>query len=1577
MKKTVNKALKWLLVFFVCITTFNLSIFAKETMEREPQEELEIQENKGEENNEKEEVKIISDFKYKDLDEQIVKKKIDKEILRGKNQKETEELEDSMPYELKLLDLKNTYTKTQLNNMLPKFIKAQTDNGEIEIPITWELAEMSEEIQEGFYMLKPEIPKEYELSKSKSNNSIELTVSYQREKERNKHATLSSNKNYNSTNRLNDVVTAFDIKWYNTEDTEVVMNTTENDVDIKVRAELTFAVSQANLEKGKIEIRLPAKLFTNRDNEKQGYYEVANMNNLSYEVNEDKNNNEIIITNKVPIIDAHTLKVQIDYYDSDPGYSSDSTFPSHIVNNSIHKLKARYSIDLGSETISDETKEIQVKHIIDTKLKTIYHYAEEKVSWDSSWGEKPENSIFIRYNFRVVFESTPSTMPYRLTLKKEGSYDAYPPNENYDGKVIMWNISGISHEDPHITEIDNKNGLIIENYKKDNDFNSEIYIKFVVAYPKSSLGEEASIDEKLTLTLTPYYEADGDSSQVKISYGGYFYQTLEFKYPPGNYDIDKNNSWGQGSVEKVKGAIDKIKLVEDNTPIKLPKYTNVATVWGGELTLKEDGNPDALEDYEQREYTMDAYDDLMILNGERLLPGDYSFPSVTIGNYKYYTVIQNEDTGGAEYKEITNHEEKQPIDIYYSTSIDQEEWIKYATVKVSAENDYMVTYTNGQTTESRGAVKVLLPEHTVGVKAITKSKRAKTQFDLDVEINLYGTEHLKKIMKDLEAENLSSIDLYNVSTIVVKDSNGEWVNDYKPNSITGSLKEIVAEHDKKIYGENFRAQHDDHKIRLQTLEKRSLLNKTIKDFKTNNTVGYFYAQCLIDSHNLIEYSDDVITEEDFRKYNLISEESHGKIYDLLPMGVFIDEKSIKTGYAAHLDSEYYVPFREIENSTVSIEYINNWKNSGRTMAIFDIKIPNEYDNIYFNTSENYCDSSLAVQFNLIYPYESVTDYGIDLRNLAAYESENELFSGLPDNGDSASFENIEKEWFTDINNDGFIGENAPKNMIYATCDKQLSNPTASEINFSKAVKNNSDVKYVKSTDVIPNEKYSYKLRIGSEANLDTKDIVLFDVLETAYNDNQYWWQGTLENVDVSQPISKGVKPVIYYSVKKDIKLNNDDVKNLSGNADISDVSIWTTEMPKDKESITAVAVDLRKKNDGTEFVLENNETLVVILNMKAPNTGVDEYVKNKAKAYNEGWLSNSVKLENNSGYEKGAGLTNRTEVSIRMQDIWIAKYSDPESGTEKTPTVVKNGDSIVYDVMIHNGEQSNSLYNIVVEDTIPQGLTIDFDNIKYYYNYDENKAKLVSLPDDGIAAERDKDNIQKLIFKIDELEGYDYIHFLIPTTVDTTDEAARYENQAFITEIDGIECVEESRITYHEKKVPLADFDFIKKNKQDKLLPDAKFVLYEVDCKDSTHNHEEDLLEVDKNGDLVGNSECFKNAKKASSASDGHVHFTDLKTNRKYRLIEYEAPGEYVTPKGQWIVSYDEKAQQFNVSNSIGNPPGFEESGSDLIIRNYKLEELPSTGGRGWTKYMLLGATVMCIGGVWVYQNKKRKIKRL
>lgn len=178
-------------------------------------------------------------------------------------------------------------------------------------------------------------------------------------------------------------------------------------------------------------------------------------------------------------------------------------------------------------------------------------------------------------------------------------------------------------------------------------------------------------------------------------------------------------------------------------------------------------------------------------------------------------------------------------------------------------------------------------------------------------------------------------------------------------------------------------------------------------------------------------------------------------------------------------------------------------------------------------------------------------------------------------------------------------------------------------------------------------------------------------------------------------------------------------------------------------------------------------------------------------------------------------------------------------------------------------------------------------------------------------------------------------------------------------------------------------FKFRKTGEDGKPLAGAKFAVYQKQCQDSGHDHSQELLKVDKtNGDLTDSAQqaCWtryvKNGETGTyiSGTDGVVSM-ELPMGYEYRLAEYSAPEPYVTPGGQWVLTYDSGAAAFRVTGSVGNPPAFEALGTDADVpyevRNYIFRELPVTGGAG--VMALRGAGVAAMIAAWERFRRRKK----
>lgn len=196
-------------------------------------------------------------------------------------------------------------------------------------------------------------------------------------------------------------------------------------------------------------------------------------------------------------------------------------------------------------------------------------------------------------------------------------------------------------------------------------------------------------------------------------------------------------------------------------------------------------------------------------------------------------------------------------------------------------------------------------------------------------------------------------------------------------------------------------------------------------------------------------------------------------------------------------------------------------------------------------------------------------------------------------------------------------------------------------------------------------------------------------------------------------------------------------------------------------------------------------------------------------------------------------------------------------------------------------------------------------------------------------------------------------------------------------DIDGVNSSEEIHVVFENSFYGLSNFEFTKTDDGGvDPLSGANFVVYEKKC---THNHDNDLIEVNKDTGELSNEtqkECWMQLDNIDSDGLGKVIIENLKTNKEYRLIEYKAPDEYITPKGQWILKYNENSDQFEVTGSVNNPQAFEKNGDDLILRNFKMGNIPLTGEDGVIKFAIAGIGVMLIGGLYhciLHTRSKRK----
>lgn len=323
----------------------------------------------------------------------------------------------------------------------------------------------------------------------------------------------------------------------------------------------------------------------------------------------------------------------------------------------------------------------------------------------------------------------------------------------------------------------------------------------------------------------------------------------------------------------------------------------------------------------------------------------------------------------------------------------------------------------------------------------------------------------------------------------------------------------------------------------------------------------------------------------------------GAFYDLLPSGAVLDLNSVEVTASGNA----------LSNGAYTVEQTENYKDTGRTLLTVRIKEP---------TTAGY-----RLTYQTIHAYDAVKDHGKSLLNSAAYETGNDkIADGYADNGGKLT----EKELMA-----GLDKSSEGKRFLYAEARHYISILMAGNNGLRKQVKSEKDSEYSQESSVSQDGNYSYRIRVENDKITRCKSMIFFDSLESFYQKPDETsetllsdWKGTLTGIDLSALREQGIEPVVYLSKTGGM--------NLYSHHDLQEEKdgepVWT-EYSKfvqkyGLEQAHAVAVDARKKTDGTDFTLEGQKSLVFTLYMKAPKT--DQTGKTDPVTYNNIYMERDL-----------------------------------------------------------------------------------------------------------------------------------------------------------------------------------------------------------------------------------------------------------------------------------------------------------------------------------------------------------------
>ena len=897
----------------------------------------------------------------------------------------------------------------------------------------------------------------------------------------------------------------------------------------------------------------------------------------------------------------------------------------------------------------------------------------------------------------------------------------------HEGTVVGWTTSSSG-----LTEEDS---VKVVNGTETDYWDSTVVMK----YPRSLLVDIPQFGRVLSNTAVLKTTWKSEYKQERLAEGTVTIHDAE--YPRGEFDKRNDGSNSQvGNVRKIDGGNE--ALVYDNKEVSMGWTVSYnGTSRNSAVTWEEDSRT-----YQAAKRVIELMDgksgDVMYSSGRpaakyvwepntgnvALYDNDYYIRQLEI----YLSESDAECNKGVWVETGThgNTSDYEGIDIYVRYA-NTDQWVYFKTVSV---ND-------------KGNSNVTLPDGVAGYKVQHGSEFYRTSISVRGVFQIKPTDHIKSLV---------SADMTLNTTSIFKDQSecSIWEKGKEGTAFFHATNNLGGNNpaDRVVY------ELDDSRYYQYTAKSADGQSTVVADAVN----GVQDNKMTLVSWN---YNTSVV-----RKTPVTS----GVFYDLLPVGTTVNVDTVDGYYITANTREKPTNGMTLKEELYHVRFEENWEGSNRTMMVIDCNAPGDVKVTGF-----------MFTYMLRNTYKNIVEKGTTVENDVAFV--NTTSTRTTPYVKSGALNTITEQKYyqsLDEENKDFI--------TYAKASTDYIPVDAYSWGFDKSVKSAStDNAYVKKDAVTsPKGEYTYRLEYSQSDNAKASNLVFYDILEQGadrINDGKTefirsGWHGTFKSVDVAEIAEKysngstSVKcnPIVYYSTKDRDSFTGEDYN-------INNSATWSLFQPLDLSKVTAIAVDCSKATDGSRFVFKNKDSLAVYVTMTAPDDrdGFDKIAYNTAAVYTTQGDSNIT-----------TSLTSDSEITLKDLTPELHKTSDPASGTAEEPTKVFIDTSLNYKLSIRNTSSELPMENIVVEDTVPKELVLDYDNIKFAL--DDSEGVLAS-ESPRISVEKEG---RKLTFTIKRLAARQTGHILIPTVVNV--ESGRIENTSKITKVNGIEKEINSETTYHE-----------------------------------------------------------------------------------------------------------------------------------------------------------------------------------
>lgn len=869
--------------------------------------------------------------------------------------------------------------------------------------------------------------------------------------------------------------------------------------------------------------------------------------------------------------------------------------------------------------------------------------------WNNEWSEniRPNNYQDYKYiEYRIMADNGGSNQPTTLYFKEN-----IGPNQ----EIIGFRSTDSTSYAPYRTD---ENGYVLvsepkqqgESYSNYAPSEKTFYIlaKVEKAFLET-LPDRYTFRNEITVLKVPKNSDDPSttSSATAVATHRLPPPKAEFQAPTGNiFRLDKYKARSNDQIRSSQSPYDQQGPQDERTNHKM----QFGLEGSGDLLYraydKTLGDRGDLESYNNpTPYIFELVDDYYYLTTDQkreLTAEDFNITSIDVGYITERKYVYKEEYNEYDYVS-TNHrtDTVENVELYGKKSA-LGDWELLATFDWGGPNTknfdrtvnfnpvvegvHVSTQTNDRPRYSN-YTRIKIPTGYVGTKLSleTTAHALRMTYYPNGELNI-NSEYVKQEMKKSESE------MYEYDLMVRNDGTLHVTENSNILGIKGTSKRTEAnsrtlDMDLEQYGAEMYHSQDSYgvrRIKPKEVEINHNLRKSMNNSRNETANQQFIVPTTVAfTRNIKNVYENNLNTDDF-----ILEHEEGVFYDLLPLGVTGIENINVVGSEPRGDGGATYVYRDKTNKgrilNSSYELIPNWGGLGRMMLIVRYENAEVVKATEFNLVspryENNYSYSLSLNYNMIYPWDSYKDFGSRLVNHVAFvgsNPEDQLGNKSLEEYHNKIKEDTDPQYWNNYIFDNYASdlmanlgiESTKSNLYYAKRDHYVAGTTIANTGLTKHVKDSLNPSFVMHTETKENGNYSYRIRMQTIRGTTADDLIFYDSLEN-YNplptDPDYGaerWRGTFNNIDLSHPIMRGVNPIVYYSIVPGLTIQD--------NQDLTNSSVWSTTEPTDKSTISAIAVDLRMNQDGTPFKLGEEESIQVVVNMKAPFVS-EELIGNKA-----------------------------------------------------------------------------------------------------------------------------------------------------------------------------------------------------------------------------------------------------------------------------------------------------------------------------------------------------------------------------